>query len=233
MDLPRLYPEQEWSLHGVDIGSALFPPKTGPYASLDLRAHDIRSPIPEDWSWTGSFDFVHQRLLVWGLDKHDWPLVIRNHASLLKPGGWIQLVEAEWIDHDHPTDAAKCPIMAKMFRLAEWTCNFGTDVFVAYHLEDLLKDAGFRHVQKTQFVVGYGASAKEEQWRQPSAEIWVDIFKGLATKMPAEGIPGVARTPEEFYQLLDELPAEMVEWGYHPKLNFVIGQKPETVTARL
>ncbi|KAG7286254.1 hypothetical protein NEMBOFW57_008561 [Staphylotrichum longicolle] len=227
MDLPRLYPEQEWSLHGIDIGSALFPPKIGPYASLDLRAHDIRSPIPEAWSWSQSFDLVHQRLLIWGLQKPDWPVVIRNHASLLKPGGWIQLVEGEWVDHSRPVDAEKCPRIAKMFVLMEWVSNLGNDVFVANHLEDLLKDAGFQDVQKTQFDLGYGASAKEEQWKRPSAESWIDLFKGLGTKMPEGGIPGVARDIEEFNQFLNELPAEVLKWGYTPKLNFVIGQKPE------
>ncbi|KAK4041633.1 hypothetical protein C8A01DRAFT_34358 [Parachaetomium inaequale] len=67
LDLPRLYPEHEWSLHGVDIGTALFPPKAGPYASLDLREFDLRSPVPPDPSWDQSFDLVHQRLLILAL----------------------------------------------------------------------------------------------------------------------------------------------------------------------
>ena len=154
--------------------------------------------------------------------------MIRNHASLLKPGGWIQLVECEWIDHGHPVDVAKCPLIAKMLRLLEWTIsNLGGDTFVAYRLENLLKDAGFQHVQKTQFDVGYGALAKEEQWRRPSAEIWVDVFTALAPKIPEGGIPGVARDAEEFDEFLNELPGEMIKWGYQPKINFVIGQKPE------
>jgi hypothetical protein len=231
LELARLYPEQKWSLHGVDIGSALFPPKIGPHASLDLRCFDIRSPPPESLSWAESFDLVHQRLLIGGLRKPDWPLVVRNVASLLKPGGWIQLVECEWIDRGHPDDMAKRPLIAKTLRLLEWTIsNLGGDAFVADHLEDLLKDAGFQHVQKTQFDLGYGALAREEQWRRPSAEVWVDVYKALGTKIPEGGIPGVARDRGEFDQLLDELPAEMLRWGYQLKMNFVIGQKPEKDT---
>lgn len=226
--MPRLYPQHEWLLHGVDIGSALFPPKTGPSASLDLREFDIRSAVPPDPSWTGSFDLVHQRLLIWGLQTPDWPTVLRNHAALLKPGGWIQLVEGQWVDRDQPFDPAKYPSLAKMSAMQKWsTANFGMDVYVVYRLEDLLKEAGFQHVEKTQFDLGYGALARDDDWKQTSADMWIDTFRGLGTKLPEGGIPGVARDAEEFNAFLEQLHAEVLEYGYQPKLNFVIGQKPE------
>jgi hypothetical protein len=40
---------------------------------------------------------VHQRLLVWGIRAHDWPTELANLADAVKPGGVIQLVEAEWV----------------------------------------------------------------------------------------------------------------------------------------
>src|SRR5438105_3833067 len=95
LDLPGLYPQYEWSLHGVDIGSALFPPNTGPYASLDLHELDARAPPPPGLGWESTFDLVHQRLLIWGFQKHEWPSVLKNYLSLLRPGGWIQLVEGQ------------------------------------------------------------------------------------------------------------------------------------------
>lgn len=212
----------------MDIGSALFPPKTGPSASLDLREFDIRSAVPPDPSWTGSFDLVHQRLLIWGLQTPDWPTVLRNHAALLKPGGWIQLVEGQWVDRDQPFDPAKYPSLAKMSAMQKWsTANFGMDVYVVYRLEDLLKEAGFQHVEKTQFDLGYGALARDDDWKQTSADMWIDTFRGLGTKLPEGGIPGVARDAEEFNAFLEQLHAEVLEYGYQPKLNFVIGQKPE------
>lgn len=158
----------------------------------------------------------------------EWPKVLRNHFSLLKPGGWIQLVEGQWVDHDRPFDAAKYPNLAKMSVMQRWsTANFGMDIFVAYRLEDLLKEAGFEKVQKTQFDLGYGALAREVDWRQPSADMWIDTFRGLGTKLPEGGIPGVAQDADEFNDFLDKLHAEVLEYGYQPKLNFVIGQKPE------
>ena len=228
LDLPRLYPEHEWSLHGVDIGSTLFPPKVGPYAALDLREFDIRSPTPPEPSWTGGFDLVHQRLLIWGLQKSQWATVVKNHFSLVKPGGWIQLVEGQWVDRDHPFDPVTHPNLDKMYRLQWWfTETSGMDIFVAYKLEDLLKEAGFKNVQKTQYTLGYGALAKSPEWAKRSADYWVHTFRGLRELLPEGAVPGVVRNKAEFDELIISIHKETLELGYAPKMNFVIGQRPE------
>ncbi|KAH6632430.1 hypothetical protein F5144DRAFT_533970 [Chaetomium tenue] len=228
LDLPLLYPQHEWSLHGVDIGSSLFPPKVGPYAALDLREFDIRSPTPPEPSWTQGFDLVHQRLLIWGLQKSEWATVVKNHFSLVKPGGWIQLVEGQWVDRDHPFDPVTHPNLDKMYRMQWWcTENFGMDMFIGYKLEDLLKEAGFKNVHKTQYTLGYGALAKSPEWKKRSVDMWVHTFRGLGALLPKGGIPGVLEDKAEFDQLMIDLHKETLELGYAPKMNFVIGQRPE------
>ncbi|KAF2806144.1 uncharacterized protein BDZ99DRAFT_466411 [Mytilinidion resinicola] len=227
LNLRRLYPQHEWSLHGVDIGSALFPPKSGPYESLELHELDARAPVPPSLGWEGSFDLIHQRLLIWGFQKKDWPAVLKNQLSLLKPGGWIQLVESQWVDRDHPFDAAQYPNLAKQTTLQKWSTDaFGMDIFIAYNLEDHLRELGFQNVSKQQFELGYGAKAKEESWKVPSADLWVNTFSSFGERWPEGGIPGVAKTKEEFYQFLEDLKKEVLEVGYAPKISYIIGQKP-------
>ncbi|KAK3294197.1 S-adenosyl-L-methionine-dependent methyltransferase [Chaetomium fimeti] len=228
LDLPRLYPQHEWSLHGVDIGSSLFPPNAGPQASLDLREFDIRSPTAPEPSWEQGFDLVHQRLLMWGLQKSEWATVVKNHFSLVKPGGWIQLVEGQWVERDHPFDPVTHPNLDKMYRMQWWcTENFGKDMFVAYRLEELLKEAGFKNVQKKQFTLGYGALAKSPEWKKRSVDMWIHTFRGLGALLPEGGIPGVLRNKAEFDELMVNLHAETLELGYAPRMNFVVAQKPE------
>ncbi|KAJ5267752.1 methyltransferase [Penicillium angulare] len=70
---------------------------------------------------------------------------------------------------------------------------FGMNIYIAYELGDLLRQAGFSNIQKTTFKLGYGAEAREEHWREPSAEMWVDTFRSLGHKLPTGGIPGVAK----------------------------------------
>ncbi|RAH62813.1 methyltransferase family protein [Aspergillus piperis CBS 112811] len=225
--LAQHYPNQKWSLHGIDIGSALFPPPSADGPIVDLQKHDIRKPIPKHLHLPESFDIVHQRYLIWGLKSSEWPQAVGNLRSVLKPGGWIQLVEAQWVDRDTPFDPVKFPTLAKMTEFQRWsTAAFGMNAYIAYELEDLLSDLGFRNIKKTSFALGYGAMAREEQWKVTSAHILVEGFRSLGHKMPPGGIPGVARTPAEYDAFLDELRDDVMKHGYAPQLNIVIGQKP-------
>ncbi|KAJ5660841.1 uncharacterized protein N7484_000213 [Penicillium longicatenatum] len=225
--LAQNYPSKNWSLHGVDIGSALFPLSSANGPVLDLQELDIRQPAPESLHWENSFDLIHQRLLIWGLQGPEWLKVLRNQRTWLKPGGWIQLVEAQWVDKDVAFDPVQSPNLAKMTIMQKWsTAAFGMNIYIAYDLENLLQEAGLENIRQTSFSLGYGAKAREEQWKVPSAEMWVDTFRSLGHKMPPEGIHGVAQTPDEFDAFLDALKVEVLEQGYAPQLNFVIGQKP-------
>lgn len=171
---------------------------------------------------------MHQRLLIWGLKKEDWLTVLKNHWRLLKPEGWVQLVECQWVDRDHPFNPLQYPNLAKQTRLQKWSTKaFGMDLFIAYKLEDYLKDLGFQNVSKEQFDFGYGAKVREEVWKEASTNLWVDTFRSFGERWPEGGIPEVARSEEEFYQFLGDLKGEIGEAGYAPKLNYIVGQKPQ------
>jgi hypothetical protein len=181
-DVPRQFPNRSLELYGVDIGSSLFPKVSTGMTQPDLATHSIIEPYPSSWGWGSTFDIVHQRLLIWGISRASWPTVIQNHVSILKPGGYIQLVEAEWIDPQHP---ATLPQLKKQAALQVWsTKEFGFDINVAYQLEDFLKDAGLEDVHKIQFDHGYGKKAKDPNQASVSAELWVECFRSLDSKIP-------------------------------------------------
>ncbi|KAL8736868.1 MAG: hypothetical protein Q9181_002259 [Wetmoreana brouardii] len=204
-------------LRVLDSGCADGPPK------LDLRQHDIREPFPAAWSWSDCFDVIHQRLLIWGLATSAWPSVLRSQFDALKPGGWIQLVEVEWID---PKNPHSLPELRKHALMQQWsTSTFGMDIDIAYKIGGLLTETGFINVRKTQFAHGYGALARRPDQEDGSAELYVECFRSIDAKMPSDGIPGVAKTPSEFHQFLDRLEIEIKTHGYQPKLNFVYAQK--------
>ncbi|OCK97380.1 uncharacterized protein K441DRAFT_606397 [Cenococcum geophilum 1.58] len=229
-DVPRQFPDRNLELFGVDIGSTLFPGAGSGSAgnpattTPDLRAHNILHPFPSSWKWKNTFDIVHQRLLIWGIASKEWSAVVRNLVELLKPGGYIQLVEVEWID---PLRPASLPQLKKQAALQEWsTKGFGMDIHVAYQLEGYLRDAGLENVIKIQFDHGYGAKSKDPEQADVSAELLVECFRSLDQKIGPDGIPSVARNAKEFHAFLDALEVEIKTYGYQPKLNFVYGRKP-------
>jgi len=187
-DLPRQLPSHHLELYGVDIGSDLFPaPDESTIHKVELRSHDVRTPFPHSWDWSSKFDVINQRLLIWGIQSAEWPRVISNLVASLKPGGYIQLVEAEWIDPDNLADEKTRPQLRKQAALQEWsTASFGMDIHIAYKLEGLLRDAGLEDVRKVQFNHGYGALARSKDQRNVSAELWVECFRTLDEKIPGE-----------------------------------------------
>jgi SAM-dependent methyltransferase len=177
------FPKRKLEFVGVDIGSALFPSTEAQDTDgITLHAHNVTAPFPS--SWNNTFDVVHQRLLVWGLKTPDWPRAIANYKAVLKPGGYLHLVEIEFISKTAPHPSSR-PQLQKQSKLQQWsTKEFGMDIDIAYKLPDLLKESGFEDVKLVQFDHGYGALARDPAQKDISAELWVECFRTVDTKMP-------------------------------------------------
>jgi Methylase involved in ubiquinone/menaquinone biosynthesis len=48
----------------------------------------------------GSFQYVHQRLLVGGVPTYQWPFLTQELIRVLYPGGWLELLESGNIFHN-------------------------------------------------------------------------------------------------------------------------------------
>jgi SAM-dependent methyltransferase len=75
---------------GVDLDEALF--KADPPDNCVLRAGNVLTglPFPDQL-----FDYTHQRLLVLAIPAEKWPGVIHELVRVTRPGGWLELVEAD------------------------------------------------------------------------------------------------------------------------------------------
>lgn len=81
---------------GFDISDAQFPPADSLPSNLTLTTHDLRLPFPEHLQ--GTFDVVHLRLLTLALPVQDaWNFCAKNVTTLLKPGGWVQWEETDFV----------------------------------------------------------------------------------------------------------------------------------------
>lgn len=83
-----------WTYTGFDISDAQFPQQEGS-SPCHFTTLNILEEVPE--KYRGQYDVVHLRLLVCGLTGKDWATAARNAFCLLKPGGWIQWHESDFV----------------------------------------------------------------------------------------------------------------------------------------
>jgi SAM-dependent methyltransferase len=133
------------------VGLDLVPGKAGarPANYRFVRANALQS-LPFAG---GSFDFVHQRLMVTALPLPMWPAEVADLLRVTRPGGWVELVEGG--DQIEP----KGPATGRMFELAsQLAASYGLDTSrsVCDLLDTYLRDAGAAAVERQDVAVPIG-----------------------------------------------------------------------------
>ncbi|CAG8557938.1 6762_t:CDS:2 [Dentiscutata heterogama] len=85
-DMATTYPAVE--IFGVDI-SPLQPTQIKPKNFTYVKANVLEGLPFED----NTFDYVYQRFMLYAYTKDDWPAVMNELVRVLKPGGFLELME--------------------------------------------------------------------------------------------------------------------------------------------
>ncbi len=138
----------------------------------------------------GSFDFVHQRLLIAALPKERWPVVIRELVRVTKVGGWVELAEVGVVQDD-PLNP-----LAQVWNTWIAFCRTkGIDITIGGTIGAMLKEAGLHNVEQHEIVFPIG------KWGGRvgimSGEDCLALGKALGVGVVAAGI-----TTREQYDLL-------------------------------
>ncbi|KAL6722287.1 hypothetical protein ACLMJK_001394 [Lecanora helva] len=91
-------------LDGFDISPAQFPPSSWYGDNVSLSTLDIFKPLPEGLK--GGYDVVHLRYFMTIARDDTIRVVLENLRGMLKPGGYIQWVERDWLSK-FPTEASE------------------------------------------------------------------------------------------------------------------------------
>ncbi|KAI0870890.1 S-adenosyl-L-methionine-dependent methyltransferase [Hypoxylon argillaceum] len=83
-------------LEGFDISPALFPSRSTLPPRVSLAVLDLKQPFPENMH--GKYDLVHLRILVAAMRPGDWEPAVRNTMRILRPGGYLQWEECEFLN---------------------------------------------------------------------------------------------------------------------------------------
>lgn len=156
---------------GTDITDIYFP-RPQP-EGISLFTQSITQPWPKEW--VASFDLVHQRMALPAAGKTAVHDTLRAFVGLVKPGGWLQLVEP---DHS----VSKGPAMADFFRLLSDVFAFmQTGTNYASQLKTWMTDElGLLNVEEHIFDVPIGKASSSDEMRLKSARMIELVVKGLA-----------------------------------------------------
>lgn len=116
---------------------------------ISYHLQDVNRPWPV--SWNESFDLVHQRFVLGAVPKTNLEIVVRQLIGLVKPGGWIELMESDLPVADQEDAAAPVWHLLRQLYLA-----MGSEPDLDGVLPGIFRGAGLVDVQEKRVIVPVG-----------------------------------------------------------------------------
>jgi len=194
----------------------------------------------DDWPTEDdrAYDLVHQRYCLAQFTEEKDNEITKNMWNLVKPGGYIQFVEADMMSFEggenHSGLTRFMAFVNKAFPQAKMNHRPGPGI------KHWLENAGASGVQEEVFAFKMGAAATSEEMRKATTENMNAIISNFAMvgsseffKSPKQdlridaisGWPNYWYTPEDFKILADEVGNEMETTGNTWKFWLVTAKK--------
>ncbi|KIW99789.1 uncharacterized protein Z518_10717 [Rhinocladiella mackenziei CBS 650.93] len=184
---------------GTDVASS----ESGLPSFVEWHKQNINTEWPSEWQ--GTFDLVHQRNVLFVAGGFDRAVKAATRlAKLVKPGGWIQIVEGHM--PNAPISESDRPHI-KMTEISGQFLNLGGfDTAPSTRLPELLKESDeLQSIRGLELSTRIGMGAKDEL--REARRIWLKAFgNGLGNGLAQIG-DKAPMGQAEFYDLMDQ-----VEW---------------------
>lgn len=200
----------------IDIGARLFPkspPRNVTFQLGDILKQDARE-------WENRFAFVHQRLLVGAFLYEQWWTVIQKIYTITAPGGWAQLLEANFPSHFIDCGPGTARFL-EVYQALEKAS--GIDILCTLRLEGLMKKAGFVDVQVTLRETPLGALYGKMGTQ--FAENLMGIFRGHKTPTLRLGGFGLVYDEQDYDELMAQMESEWDKRGCKTGWYVLVGRK--------
>ncbi|KAI8812733.1 S-adenosyl-L-methionine-dependent methyltransferase [Cladochytrium replicatum] len=142
---------------------------------------------------SNTFDYVHQQGLISGIPESKWPVVIAELTRVLKPGGYLDLVEMDPLPLVAPTPAADhFGNLAHQMFLAR-----GVNFRVVYNLQQLVEnDRNLSHTTLVRRTAPIG-------WDGKIGEAWKANLKDMYGGMLPFACQALRITSDEWSELVE------------------------------
>ncbi|KAI8881057.1 S-adenosyl-L-methionine-dependent methyltransferase [Backusella circina FSU 941] len=164
-----------------------------------------------------SVDYIFQRDMNWFLNAENWIPLIKEYFRILKPGGWIELVEPDLESQSSLENESY--LNNKLLNLIT---HRGKDAFVARKLSSIMAASGFRRIESRfqSIPLGWGKGKDAFSKACASQQLW--LLKSLQPSLSQ--MTSIA--PDKYNQYLDDLAIEWCEARTYINWHRSIAQKP-------
>lgn len=128
---------------------------------MSFQLQSIKDPWPP--SFQGSFDLVHQRLVMPGAAPGSPKPALDHLAGLLKAGSWLQQIEMD--PSPNSENPPQLELLMKVMRTMFEGVGLGP---FSQEMKDWMEQAGLKHVQEKVVYVPHGDVIGDKSLKQKS-----------------------------------------------------------------
>ncbi|OTB15896.1 hypothetical protein K445DRAFT_300691 [Daldinia sp. EC12] len=208
-------------LDGYDISPKLFPPENRLPPNVSLGVLDMKQPVPKELH--GKYDVVHVRLMMAAMLPTEWPFVVKNLSELLRPGGFLQWEETDFVQAKYLRSLPEGKVDSLRFMGHQFRDGLRERFEHGWStLPDQMREAGLSPV-----LTDVAATDRVPETRKILTTSCAGLFFAWARMMADRGAPG-AMTHEELDEMEKKVNDEISSGAYlRYEIYVACGQKPE------
>lgn len=208
------FAHQDMEITGVDTSKAMLDcarslTRVQGLDNAMFHTMDIRQPLTFD---EHTFDFIQGRFLCSALPTRAWPELLLECVRILRPGGIIRLIEAEWPETNSPAVQQLGRIVIQALRqIGHSHSPDGQHLGATAMLVPFLCDAGLRQVRSRIYEVPFTTGPI-------SLHPIIDLLRMTLYLMEPSLLKQGLISPEEFEALLRQMELETIGESFHGTL---------------
>ncbi|GAA5804816.1 S-adenosyl-L-methionine-dependent methyltransferase [Helicostylum pulchrum] len=201
------------------LGIDLKPPVFQHGNPTNLRYNQTN--LNESWPMNdNSVDFIFQRNMYLHIQKDQWPKILEEMFRVLKPGGYIELIESDlWHHNPGPVQQAFQQFFKDQCKLLD------LDLEISNSLAGTIEEKGFLDVEKRILDIPIGEWPTEPELKQYGF-INKEIQKALLKNKKSTYVPKWGISPADYDLAVSEVLEEYEEFKSFSRFNCWIARKP-------
>ncbi|KAF8460392.1 S-adenosyl-L-methionine-dependent methyltransferase [Kalaharituber pfeilii] len=199
-------------------------PEATPY-NFWFQVDDLNKPFTFQDRY---FDLVHSRCVIAGIEAARWETYVRDCCRILKPGGWLQMVEFYYnvqSDNGTLTDGHALRRWSEMYLRAH---DEARDLRAPLRFKALFEQAGFVDVEIRMIPVHLSSWSRDPHERE-IGEAFKEVFRSALSALGLHPlIDTLGMSLNEAQILVANARHELEDLSYRPYLGLYccIGRRP-------